>query len=426
MNYLYRIKFLLLLIPVMCVVTIAGRKYTSGAEMTGTNLSMPKMGANAVEFQSSTTFGGWGFAGADRTGNGHGSYGCFGNGAQQNASIVTVGTMTPPCYMRVWINTGTAPPAKCQILSISNNVDQNLELTWETNGHMTLTHLGVGSVTTAGVVQQSQWILVKLYTNWATSNDTDRITINGEVLEDHLAHNSTMPNSALIGFSGPETNPGTQCNFDDIAINDASGGNENTAPDDSAYVLWLPAVSDTAIGGWTAGAGSTSSLFEAVNNVPVTGVASASEDNTTNIKNSVSSASDNYDAGVISYQAAGVPANKTVRLAQAVVRHGENASTGTENGAVQLVSNPADAGETSFTFGGDAGAHVADATTSALLWRTTYGAIVYAPLINRTNRPVVRVGKRTANTNQVCVDMLGVMIEVGSAFSSSGKKFIIN
>lgn len=425
MNFV-RISILFFVTFVSSAVTISGRKWTSGAELVGTNLSMPKMGNNAAEGQQTTVFGGWGFGGNDRTGFGHASYGIFANGAQQNGFVVSGMSTTPPCYLRAWIFLGTAPPVNGQILAISNNVDQNLELTWRTDGKMSMSHTGTLSTTTSGVVTQGQWILVQMYTNWATSGDTDQIIINGEVLRDFGAHNATLPSAIFAGFSGAATNPGTQLSIDDIAFNDASGSFENTAPDDSAFVMWLPAVSDTAIGGWTAGAGSTSNLFEAVNNVPVTGVASASETDATNIKNSVSSTTDNYDAGIISYQSAGVPSNKAVRLVQAVARHGENASAGTESGAVQLVSNPADAGETSFTFGADAGAHVGDATTSTLLWRTTYGAIVYNPTLTRTNRAVVRVGKRTAAVAQVCVDALGLMIEVGGAVASTGRKYIIN
>lgn len=406
---------------------LSGRKWTSGGEMIGTNLSFPKMGANAVEGQTTTTFGGWGFGESDRTGNGHGAYGFFSNGAQRNYFEVKNLSITPPFNFRAWIKLGSTSNIDISIVAISNFVDDDIEVIWTNTGKVCIGRVLTRLDSTSGVVTQGSWILLKIYSNWAVSGDTDIVTINGETLMRFPSHTAGAPTGVTVGafpVATLPTNPGTQFSADDLAFNDASGSGETGAPDDSAFVMWLPAVSDTAIGGWLAGGGSASSLFEGVNNTPVLGA--SSETNSTSIKNSVSSTTDNYDAGVISYQSAGVPTSKSVRLAQAVLRHGEHASSGTELGGLQLLSNPQDAGETSFTFGGDAGAHVDDATTSALLWRTTYGAVVYAPVLTLSSRPQIRVGRRTANTNQVCVDLLGVLIEVGSAFSSQGKKFIVN
>ena len=108
---------------------------------------------------------------------------------------------------------------------------------------------------------------------------------------------------------------------DGIAINDSTGVNQNGVPPaDSGKALILPAA-DSSRTGFTAGAGATTSLFDAVNNTPPVGVAVGSATNASQIKDVVSNTTDNYVATLQTPTVAGVPSGAVALVAQPVAVH---------------------------------------------------------------------------------------------------------
>jgi hypothetical protein len=123
----------------------------------------------------------------------------------------------------------------------------------------------------------------------------------------------------------------------------------------------------------------------------------------------VSSATDNYDVNINSYNAGGIAPLDSVTLVQAVCDTGEGSATGSELGGLLIVSNPTQASETTFTYGNAQGAVGAWPINWFGVWGTAQvGEISVA---NRTVSPVLRVGKRTATAREVDVDFEGLYVE---------------
>jgi hypothetical protein len=198
---------------------------------------------------------------------------------------------------------------------------------------------------------------------------------------------------------------------DDVAVNYGTGATQNSWPG-AGQILLLKPTSDSARTGWTGGAGGTTNLWDAVNNTPPAGVAAASETNTSQIKDLVSSATNNYDATLTDYTTAGVPAGQPVTLVQSVIVGGTNPSTGGISGAVQVVSNPAQSPEDTFTY--PTGTLAAWPSGWGTRWGTAQVGDIAAG--SRSTSPVLRVGKRSAVATEVDVCFMGLMVE----FSASG------
>lgn len=219
--------------------------------------------------------------------------------------------------------------------------------------------------------------------------------------------------STLNAF--PAFGPGvTEADTYTAYIDDVAGDDADWVGD-SQIVLLRP-TSDNASGGWTGGAGGTTNLWDAVDNLPAVGKATANQTNTTNIENAVSSTTDNCDFNLTTYTTAGVPSGSTILSVQAHCRHGEDVATGTKTGALQIVSNPAQSGEDAFTFGNDAGAAVDEYSTT---WKNTLGTMQASPSVTLGTAPVVRVGKRTATTRVVLIDAVGMYVEYVAAAAAT-------
>lgn len=186
--------------------------------------------------------------------------------------------------------------------------------------------------------------------------------------------------------------------FDDLASDDAG------YPGDGRVVHLLP-TSDNTRTNWTAGAGGTTSLFDAVNNVPPAGLASASETNTSNIESASSTGTATYIANTATYQSAGIRPWDKILAAGPIIRHGEDIATGTKTGSFQA-TNPTVSAQT-FTFGNDAGAHAGEIAST---WLTEL-KLTDSPSVTYTTVPTVQVTKTDTGTRTACVDYMAMQVE---------------
>jgi hypothetical protein len=220
----------------------------------------------------------------------------------------------------------------------------------------------------------------------------------------------TVPTSSATFFSfGWVFDPHSSafCYSDDAAINDSTGTHENSWVGDSKIVLLRP-VSDSARGvNWTAGAGGTSNLWDAVDNEPPAGKTLAAATNTSQVKNVAKDTSGNYDASLGAYSApvtsggGGLAAGDTVRVVVPQFCTGGPAA----NTIVRLVSNPASSGDTTVPTGGDSNYPAAG-------WNwTKYSQAVYTPSVTLASGPVVRVGKRQNKTNACEACFMGAYVD---------------
>ena len=186
--------------------------------------------------------------------------------------------------------------------------------------------------------------------------------------------------------------------FDDLIVDDAA----HVPP--SKVATLLP-ISDNSRTNWTAGAGATTNLFDAVDNNPAGGVASASETNTTNIESASNTGTANYVANLATYASAGINAADTVRGVTLFCRNGEDIATGTKTGTFELTGNPV-VGTTAFTFGNDNGAHAAE---NGGAWVTST-ASSSSPSVTVGSSPTMRVTKTDTTTRVACVDLMGINV----------------
>jgi hypothetical protein len=201
-----------------------------------------------------------------------------------------------------------------------------------------------------------------------------------------------------IGFSGTEASA-ADIYIDDV-IRDGAGFLASSKVD-----IALP-ISDNTVTGVTDANGATTNLWQAVDNTPPAGVASASE--AANPKASIkypASTTENYLANLETYTTLGIAAADTVLAVQTLVRHGEDIVTGTKNlQNVGALTNPTVAG-VSVTAGSDGGAHGAEAG----LWVTTFGTLTTSPSVTLGTSPTIRTS-RVSEARVACLDFMGMNV----------------
>lgn len=225
-----------------------------------------------------------------------------------------------------------------------------------------------------------------------------------------LNNSVTTPSIRLGNISGGQA--GVTTLLDDIAINDNVGATSQATYPGVGGVLLAKPVSDSAVGNWEAPqttGSDTTNIYDAVDNIPPAGVAHSDVDanNLKYIFNANSTVPSSYDANVQSYTAAGLPTGGRVKAVLATGRYSTDSLTGTNDGQIEGVSNPAIAATTiSFE---EAGAVAgADATQG---WLTRSGTVSADPSVTAGTQPVVRVTKSTSSTRANMVDLLGLTFD---------------
>lgn len=261
--------------------------------------------------------------------------------------------------------------------------------------------LGVGVVSTvsSSVISDANWHLIqveivgvasrKLYVDgvlWIT--DT---TAGGGVAQPQADFNSS---SSVPG--------GDTFYIDDILFDD----------DDSQIVdgrsLILKPTSDSAIGNWTGGGGGVTNLWDAVNNVPPVGLATASETNTSQVHNAATGASNDYVATAQSYSAGGVGSGDTVNATMAIVNEGIHGNTSLRTGSVWISTNPAQsAASTTFDWAQGGTTVVGTFSTG---WFTDVGPVSTAA-VTIGSATAVTVRKITSTTRPSDADFLGIYVD---------------
>lgn len=195
--------------------------------------------------------------------------------------------------------------------------------------------------------------------------------------------------------------------LDDWAINSDEGENQNGLPGNAKVVMLKP-TADVARTGWTAGAGGTTNLWDALNNTPPVGVKSASATNTSQIKDSTSNTTDTYEAKLAAYSTpvessgGGIGGGDTVKLVATLMRIGNSSSTA-RNIGITGVSNPAITENVQGTSG--------TGETDPTGWSTKISAFSYNPSVEKEVQPVLKIRKATASTDAAMVDQIGLLVE---------------
>jgi hypothetical protein len=171
----------------------------------------------------------------------------------------------------------------------------------------------------------------------------------------------------------------------------------------------LTPASDSAKGSWTDAGGGTTNIYTNLS-PPINGTLT-----TGFISSIANSATDNYDAVCGTYASIGITDSAQIIGIQAICFDAQTTTTGSPKlGAIAVTANPSGQTEKGFDFGipnGSAASETAAAAgTAPAGWGVHYGPVTAAPTVTATSGPTVRVGKRTATTQKVCVDLLGVYV----------------
>jgi len=174
-----------------------------------------------------------------------------------------------------------------------------------------------------------------------------------------------------------------------------------------AVMIYLSIASDGgASQGWTGGAGGTTNIWEAVNNVPPVGVADGDATDASQIRNATSGNPLYYYAHTITISSVTTPGT-IAGFGYAWCWHGEGIRTGTKTGRIGWNSNPYSA-VVDFTYGEDANA--------CGIWPTEW-YIVGAECtpggangVNPNNESYLTIGKTTETTRAVDVCFVGAYL----------------
>lgn len=317
------------------------------------------------------------------------------------------GTPAAKVYLRwyVW-NFGTEQDANFVGVSSSAGPDCGLRLTGAHTVQLRQSFT-VRATSTTTVLPNNGWYRfeLKAFYDGASSDYRARIYAPDGTLQEEISSNYTGTAATTINTVAMNAGTWNVANrglaFDDFALNDETGSDNNSWIGPGATALLLP-VEDASSGIWTTGSGITS-LYEAINNTIPQG--SSTETESTNIINQSSSSSSYADFNMSSYREAGINSNDPVVFARSILRHGRHTATSVA-GTVQIMSNPAQASQEWFTYGQSAGAH----GNEPGFWRENMGEIQKYPSVTVGTRPVLRIGKNSAATDGACIDAAGIYV----------------
>lgn len=259
-------------------------------------------------------------------------------------------------FARVKIRFAALPSADCRLLQFLNSAgtayvalmfriaDSKIELLDVVNS--------VDQGASAATVTTDTWYTLELscLINSGASDDSIEGRLDGVSIASvsSLTLGTTAPIRVETGWLATPGSGNKLCYLDDLIINDDQGASNNSWPGVSEKIVYSKPTADSQVGSWTGGAGGTTNLFDAVDNIPPAGT--ATETNTTQIENNINGGGTNYIATLQSYATAGVPTGATINAVQAFCIHGEDAASGVKTGQVKVASNPSGS-FVAFTFG---------------------------------------------------------------------------
>jgi hypothetical protein len=232
------------------------------------------------------------------------------------------------------------------------------------------------------------------------ATDEGELIVNGASVGSFTAGNAGFDGPVNL-YIGRLTSGGTFTPYyDDLAVNDDQGADENSWPDPAGVIAFLkPTADDQRVGGWRNGGGGVTNLWDGVDNIPPVGSNSpTAASQIFEQENDVGA--NNYDARVETYAS---KLTGTIKLVQPLAFHGFGSSGGVNQG-LSGVSNPASAEVTNTSPTTAVGAFPAN-------WGLIKGTTVYGDVADRATGAVVRVKKLTFTGTLSYVCQMGLQVE---------------
>lgn len=314
-----------------------------------------------------------------------------GNSTSYIQNVIPGAALGEGFYLRVYLRFA-ALPATIRIINIRDSPGTScFSVKLTLGGKVQLfnqianSQIGADSVETVGT---GIWHRFELYWKGDTgAAEEAELRLNGVLVASisGLSLSDSVLNTFNIGWVQA---PGASkvMYADDLVINDAVSSPSGWVGESA--ILTLKPVSDSARTGWTAGAGGTTNLWDAVNSSQ-SGLAVASATDTSQIKDLAANTTDTYEANMQSPDAAGIPAGNQVVCVQAYAEVGQDSATGTSFG-LQMVSNPSAAEDVVAASTTAAGTHPTG-------WYPRWSAAVASPGMSNGTQPVLRIRKNTSS-----------------------------
>lgn len=370
----------------------------------------------AIQLLSGATYR----AGAARTGS-FGIQCAAAASPDSHAQLLFTGTVGRTYYARAYVNFQSFPGSDCWVVYIGAGSMLPIFGLVVTSGGIARAYRGfsAGSQSVAQVgsdgptLSTGTWYRVEVSLNCGVGSiDSGELRIDGVTVASASSQNwqDGVTGGMQVGYLPLSGNVTATLYTDDWAYNDDQGASQNTWPGAGNVVNLFPISDNARATLWTAGAGGTTNLWDAVDNTPPAGLASASETNTSNIEHGGGAAgtTDAYDANMTSYTSAGVAADSTVNVVSFIEVDGEDITTGSKLLKFEVLSNPTIASPGNVTAGDGAGAHGAYGGLWAI--RTNQG-ITYAPSVTLGTSPVMRVTRPETASRVACVCFMSMVVD---------------
>jgi len=318
----------------------------------------------------------------------------------QLGQVDSAGTV-PSIYrsVRFGLRIAALPSAGTRIVALSDGTSYFDMLTLNSNGTLSIGRaLVLDATSTKAFIPDGKLHWIEFDVGWSSGNGR-RVFVDGEEWASVATTASVAKGRQVFGVIDATT---AYLLFSGIVSDDA---NLATIWGSWKVGILLP-VSDSAINSWVGGAGGTTNLFEAVNNVPPVGVATTADTNTSQVKNANATVPNNLDLACQSYSNFGLKEDDIIRAVHATTVHGEGAASGSKTGTVEILSNPASGSSNTFL----AGVNVGAIGTYSTNWYTRSGPVTESPTVTLTTQPVVRIAKTNANTGEVHLCWAGIYV----------------
>lgn len=315
-------------------------------------------------------------------------------------------------YSRCWFRVTAIPAVSTSSLIAA--VFDALSTVWNvylrSDGTLSQSNVVPGASPFTPPIAVDQWNCLEVGV-WGDSTTSRRIILrlNGVQFDDFSTSSTPTSYGDSVRWGWISTAPGT-IYFDDIAVNDDTGGDQNSWPGASGAIVLLKPVSDQAVGAdWKLGTGTNPSAnaFDSLNNVPpvgvANGVAGSDPKQIRDVVSNITAPASDADIKLAAYSTV-MPSDSVVRVAQAVAVAAHSSNTVAQDIEFGLVSGPSESRPT-------INLPINAAGTYPTNWRNARGNVLYDPSVASTDQPVLRLGKRTASTVAHLCCLMGVQIE---------------
>lgn len=323
-------------------------------------------------------------------------------------AFTSVITRTYYSRARVYIHSGTMTHSINQgCVFLTDNLGNGAQATLVSDGSgnitLSLYDYQTNTLIATGVsLSVDAWHNIEL--SWNQTTGAAVVKLDGTTAASGTANTSSSTSCAFtVGFTNNIGTTGTiTINFDDCGVNDDQGSSCNTYLGASQLVMLFVTATSTNTG-WTAGH-SGDGLPACVSQLPPKGTV-ATDTTTVNskIKDATSNTTDNYQATMTTYTAAGIASGSTIVSLYALANHGNSVATA-RLGGISGVSNPAVTEVTGNTPAAIAGTFPSN-------WNTIKTGFAYSPTVTLSTAPVLKYRKGTASTNTSMVDFIGMYVE---------------